>query len=202
VLPVHEIFKRPSYQSDFIISCVNCLLAISFLHILPWCNEDIINLVNLRNKSLLSGDLKAKIPAWISHTSKPSGKKFLTLLITNDFQISAPQSPTLYTPRGNGDAPEPSKCTSFRCHCLRRSLDSDQLPIFFDILGHVSARDSSPRVETHTDWDLFPSPASDSVQPRLQINTVEEAERAAGAFAASVVSAYIGYQHTNSHFRT
>jgi hypothetical protein len=65
----------------------------------PWYGEDISNLVNLRNKSLLAGDLNVKNPAWSSHTSIPSGEKFLTLLINNDFQISAPPSPTHYPAR-------------------------------------------------------------------------------------------------------
>jgi len=50
----------------------------------PWC-DDTIHLVNLRNKSVLAGDLNAKNPAWSSHTSNPSGEKFLTLLINKDY---------------------------------------------------------------------------------------------------------------------
>jgi len=36
-------------------------------------------------------------------------------------------------------------------------LDSDHLPIFFHIADHVSARDISAPVETHTVWEQFQS---------------------------------------------
>jgi hypothetical protein len=66
-------------------------------------DADVINLLSLRNKSLLAGDLDAKNPVRNSQVSKPSCEKFLTLLINNDFQISVPQSPTHYTPPGSCD---------------------------------------------------------------------------------------------------
>jgi len=68
-------------------------------------------------------------------------------------------------------------------------LDS-HLQIFFHILDHVSARDISAPVETHTDWERYRSLASDLIPPRIQIDTVEEEEKAASAFTASVASAY------------
>jgi hypothetical protein len=59
-----------------------------------WRDSDAINLLNLRNKSRLAGDLNSKNPVWNTQVSSPSGEKFLTLLVNNDFQISAPQTPT------------------------------------------------------------------------------------------------------------
>jgi hypothetical protein len=69
----------------------------------PWGDEDVINLLNLRNKSLLAGDLNAKNIVWNSQVSNPSDEKLLALLINNEFQIPVPQSPTHYTARGNAD---------------------------------------------------------------------------------------------------
>jgi hypothetical protein len=40
---------------------------------------------------------------WNSVVSNPSGKKQLDLFHTSDFEISAPQCPTLYSPAENGD---------------------------------------------------------------------------------------------------
>jgi hypothetical protein len=68
-----------------------------------WRDADIIELLNFRRKSVLAGDLNAKHPFWNSTVSNPSGKKLLDLFNTNDFEISAPQCPTHYSPAGNGD---------------------------------------------------------------------------------------------------
>jgi hypothetical protein len=158
----------------------------------PWCDKDTIQLVCLRNKSVLAGDLKVKNPAWSSHTSNPSGEEILTLLINTDVQISASSSSTHYTPRENGDILDTVIHYNVRLSGVTVSdvLDSDHLPIFLNILDQVCARDNSARVERHTDWDLFRSLTSDLIHPRLQADTVEEVRRAASAFAASVASVY------------
>jgi hypothetical protein len=44
-------------------------------------------------------------------------------------------------------------------------------------------------VERFTDWERFQSLASASVSPRVEINSCTEADKAAGDFAASIVSA-------------
>jgi hypothetical protein len=69
-------------------------------------------------------------------------------------------------------------------------LDSDHLPILFHVLDHVSSRDTSVSVETHTDWERFQSLVSDLISPRIQINTFDDAETTARNFAASIASAY------------
>jgi len=117
--------------------------------------------------------------------------KILTLLINNDFQISAPQYPTHYTSRGNRDILDIVIHQNVRLSEITVSdvLDSDCLPIFFNILVHISAREISPRVETLTDWERFRSLASDLIQLRPQLDTVE-AEEAVSTFIASVASAY------------
>jgi hypothetical protein len=51
----------------------------------------------------LAGDLNAKHPFWNSRVSNPSGKNLLNLFDLEDFEISAPQCPTHYSPAGNVD---------------------------------------------------------------------------------------------------
>jgi hypothetical protein len=51
----------------------------------------------------LAGDLNAKDQFWNSRVSNPSGEKLLELSDLEDFEISAPQCPTHYSPAGNGD---------------------------------------------------------------------------------------------------
>jgi hypothetical protein len=98
-------------------------------------------------------------------------KKLLYLFDTSDFEISAPQCSTHYSPAGNGDVLD---IVVHQNVCLSKVivsdvLDSDHLPIVFHILDHVTTRNLSDRVEKFTDWDRFQSLASDLVSPRIQI---------------------------------
>jgi hypothetical protein len=68
-----------------------------------WRDADITELLNLRRKSNLAGDLNAKYPVWNSTVSKPSGLKFLDLFVNCNFEISAPRNPTHFVPDERGD---------------------------------------------------------------------------------------------------
>jgi hypothetical protein len=63
----------------------------------------ITELLNFRHELLLAGDLNAKHGFWNSVVSKLSVAKPLNLVHLNEFEFSAPQCPTHYTPTGNGD---------------------------------------------------------------------------------------------------
>jgi hypothetical protein len=68
-----------------------------------WRDADIAELLNLRTKSILAGDLNAKHPVWNTAVSTLSGLKFLDLFVNCNFKLSAPQNPTHFVPdvRGN-----------------------------------------------------------------------------------------------------
>jgi hypothetical protein len=86
-----------------------------------WSDADIIELLNFRHKSVLAGDLNAKHPFWEKADSNPSGEKPLELFNINEFEISAPQYPTHYSPAGNGNVLRhcgSPKCLTVRSHCL------------------------------------------------------------------------------------
>jgi hypothetical protein len=118
----------------------------------------------------------------------------LDLFDTSDFEISAPQSPTLYSPAGNGDVLDIVVHQNVRLSEVTVSdvLDSDYLPIDFHILDHVRTRNLSDPLEKFTDWVRFQSLVSDLASARTQINSEVEADKAARDFTASVTS----------HFRT
>jgi hypothetical protein len=67
-----------------------------------WSDADIADVLNLRHKCILAGDLNAKHPSWNSAVSNLSGEKLLQFFDRNDFKISAPQCPTHYSPGGSG----------------------------------------------------------------------------------------------------
>jgi len=58
-----------------------------------------------------------------------------------------------------------------------------------EVLDHIRARDVLNQAEKFTDWEWFHSLASDLISPRIQINSGEEADKAAHDLTASVTSA-------------
>jgi hypothetical protein len=107
----------------------------------------------------LAGDLNSKHPFWNSAVLNPSGEKLLKLFDVNEFEISAPQYPTHYSPAGNGDVLDIVVHQNIRLSYVTVSdiLDSDHLPIVFHILDHVKTRNPSEPVEKFTDWERFQS---------------------------------------------
>jgi hypothetical protein len=134
----------------------------------------------------LAGDLNAKHPSWNSTVYNPSGEKLLQLFDTSDFEISAPQCPTHYSPAGNGDLLDIVVHTNIR---LSNVTVSDHLPIIFHILDTVRTLNASAPLEKYIDWERFQSLASNLILPRIEINSGVEADKAARAFTASIASA-------------
>jgi hypothetical protein len=116
----------------------------------------------------------------------------LELFDISDFEISAPQCPTYYSPAGNGDVLDIVFHQNVRLSKVTVSdvLASDHLSIVFPILDNVTTRNLSDHVEKFTDWDRFQSLAFDLVSHRIQINSEAEADKAARDFTASIASAY------------
>jgi hypothetical protein len=116
----------------------------------------------------------------------------MALFDVNDFEISAPQCSTQYSPAGNGDVLNIVVHQNVRQSEVIVSdvLDSDHLPILFHILDHVTSRNLSDPIEKFTDWEWFQSLASDLMSPRNQSNSGVEADKAARDFTASIASAY------------
>jgi hypothetical protein len=68
-----------------------------------WSDTDIKKILAFRNKSILAGDLNAKHPVWNCKISNLSGLKLLALFVSSNFEISALQCSTHYTPDSRGD---------------------------------------------------------------------------------------------------
>jgi hypothetical protein len=68
-----------------------------------WSDTDITELLRFRPKYILAGDLKGRNPFWNRTISNPSGDKLLHLFDVNQFEISAPQCSTHYSPNGHGN---------------------------------------------------------------------------------------------------
>jgi hypothetical protein len=127
-----------------------------------WSDADIAELLNLRRKCILASDLNAKHPSWNSAVSNPSGEKLLKFFDRNDFEISAPQCPTHYSSGGSGDVLDIVVHKNIRLSNVIVSdiLDSDHLPLIFNILDHVKTKSVSAPLEKFTDWERLQSLAS------------------------------------------
>jgi hypothetical protein len=128
-----------------------------------WSDADINELLSFRHKSILAGDLNAKHPFWNSAVSNPSGEELLRLFDANEFEISAPQCPTHYSPAGNGDVLDivVQQNVTVSDVIVSDILDSDHTPIILHILDHVKIRNLSEPIEKFTDWDRLQSLASE-----------------------------------------
>jgi hypothetical protein len=61
-------------------------------------------------------------------------------------------------------------------------LGSDHIPIVFHLLDNSRTRKLSEPVDKFTDWVRFQSLTSEVVSPRIQMNSEEEADKAAQDF--------------------
>jgi hypothetical protein len=128
-----------------------------------WSDADITELLSYRRNSILASDLNAKHPLWSSAVSNPSVEKPMALFDLSEFEISAPQCPTHYSPTGNGDVLDIAVHQNIRVSDIIVSdiSDSDHLPIVFHILDHIKIKNISEPIEKFTDWYRFQNLASD-----------------------------------------
>jgi hypothetical protein len=109
----------------------------------------------------------------------------------NEFEISAPQCRTHYSPAGNGDVLDivVHKNVWLSEVIVSDIMDPDHLPIIFHLLDHIRTRNLSEPVDKFTDWEWFQSLVSELISPIIRINLGEEANKAVLDFTASVASA-------------
>jgi hypothetical protein len=82
--------------------------------------------------------------------------KLLELSVTSNFEISAPECCTHYTPDGRGDLDVVVHQNVRLPEAIATDIpDSDHIPITFSILGPVRTREALDPVEELTDWKLF-----------------------------------------------
>jgi hypothetical protein len=107
--------------------------------------------------------------------------KLLNLLHINEFEISAPQCPTHYFPAGNGDVLDivVYKNVQLSEVIVSDILDPDHLPIIYHFLDCVRTRNISDLIDKFTDLERFQGLASELISTRIQINSGEEADKAA-----------------------
>jgi hypothetical protein len=96
----------------------------------------------------------------------------------------------IYSPTINGDVLDIVVHKNVRLSevIVSDNLESDYLPIAFHLLDHIRTRILSDPV--NSDWKRFQYLFSEIISPRIQINSEEEAEKAASGFTPCIASAY------------
>jgi hypothetical protein len=98
---------------------------------------------------------------------------FVTYLLTypriNEFEISAPDFPTHYSPAGNGDVLDIHVHKNIRMSEFTVSdiLDSENLPIVSHTLDRVRTRNLTNPMDKLTDWEWFQRLASEWISLRI-----------------------------------
>jgi hypothetical protein len=92
-----------------------------------------------------------------------SGEKLIASFDLSEFEISVAQYTTHYSPTRNGDVLDIVVHRSIGVSDIIVSdiLESDGLPIIFNILNRVKIMNLSEPTEKFTDWDRFRSLASE-----------------------------------------
>jgi hypothetical protein len=141
---------------------------------------------------MLAGELHSKHPVCSKNISNTSDLKILELFVSTYFETSAPRYCPHYKRYGR----------SYVVHILVHQkvrlsevivtdiLDSDHLPIIFNILNPVRKKEALNPVEKLTDWDLLQGLASELISPNIQIYSSNEADNEACDFAAPVALTY------------
>jgi hypothetical protein len=81
--------------------------------------------------------------------------------------MSASQCPTHYSPTGNGDVLyNVHKNARLSEVIVSDILDSDHLPIVFQLLDHITTRNVSNPVDKFRDWERLESLASELASSR------------------------------------
>jgi hypothetical protein len=116
----------------------------------------------------------------------------LEFFVISNFEISAPQCSTHYTPDGRGNIQDIVVRQNIDLSeiIVMDILDSDHLTIMFSIMDPVRTRESLDPVEKPTDWELCQSLASELVLPNIKMYSSNEPGKYARDFVASLVSAH------------
>jgi hypothetical protein len=115
-------------------------------------DTDITELLSFRYKLLLAGVLNSNNPVRNIIVSNFPRVKLLNLLHIIEFEISAPQYPTHYSPMGNGDMLDiVHKNVRLSEVIVSDILDSHHLPVIFHLLDHIRSRNLSDSVNKFTD---------------------------------------------------
>jgi hypothetical protein len=141
----------------------NTEIVLAVVHLSPqrlWSDTNITELLGFRNKSIMAGNLKAKYPVWDSKTSNNLDFKLLELFVCSNFEISAPQCSTHYTPDGRGDVFD---IIVLVLQNIQLSEAIGSPTNMFSIPYPVRTREALDPVETLTDWELFQSLVSELI---------------------------------------
>ena len=158
--------------------------------------HDLDVITALSDRYILAGDFNAKHRDWNCRVQNPSGIKLHTYCRRNSIEVSAPEKPTFYHRNSALRSSDVfdivlSKKVNISHHItvLDEVLDSDHLPIEFQI--HTTHIFTPPykSYATETDWDKFSKITDEAIDPHLFVETTDQLETAIKNFQATIKTA-------------
>ena len=144
--------------------------------------EDLQKLQHLGRKILIAGDLNSKHRFWNSRKQNRNGLRLYDSLHHIDFAIIAPTSPTHY-PK-NGGTPDVLDVVLYKNVRIMTDvltdnvLNSDHLPIIFEIDSQLFTSNTTDFTEKLYNWDIYKKSLHSVIQIPRHLSSKEEIDNA------------------------
>ena len=131
--------------------------------------EELQILTNLDSKTIVVGDFNAKHSHWRCQRADRNGTLLYNYLQNSNTTLHFPlNSYTYYPPRENATPSTIDLIVNKNCNVSQpfayNALDSDHLPVAFQISGVKNLTSTPPKFKHYTDWSLFTSKVYRQVQ--------------------------------------
>ena len=143
---------------------------------------------------VLAGDLNAKNKLWNSRVFNRSGRRLEAFADELNLHVIAPTTPTFYP--YNGSEPDVlDTCVYANVQILNHpvsicDLDSDHVPVFFELNHKYSTSYSAPPLNAKTNWNLYKKHIQDELDLMQDPTSLQEAETAISKITNLLQSEY------------
>ena len=158
--------------------------------------HDLDIITSISDQYILAGDFNSKHVAWGCLAQNPSGSRLHNYCTLHSIEVSTPVEPTFYRSNAAGNFKDIldivlSKNVNISPHItvLNEILDSDHLPIQFQLFSKFIFTSPFQLYQTNTDWDEFTRLTNEMIEPKLFIQNTDQLETEIQNFQASVKTA-------------
>lgn len=155
--------------------------------------QDIIQMFNDNQPTLVIGDLNSKNTIWGCRVNNPDGVKLNNLSATHAFQISAPTDYTYYPYRVDHqpDILDIVLIKNFHSSIYQNvitELDSDHIPVLINLCDRPQFNQPIPKlINGIIQWELFTSKLDNNIKSPSNIHTTEDINSALLDYTAAIL---------------
>ena len=158
--------------------------------------HDLDIITSISDKFILAGDFNSKHVSWGCLAQNPSGSRLHSYCALHSIEVSSPVEPTFYRSNSSGNFKDildivlsKNVNVSPNITVLNEVLDSDHLPIQFQLSSKFIYTPPFRTTSTSTDWNEFSKLTNEMISPKLTIQNTDEIETAIQNFQASIKTA-------------